>query len=292
MGMLLPWRFVRQGFVPRDQDFKEVSSRILEIARRERVFKAVAFVGSLKRGDLNPRSDLDLILVAHDRHVDFAQVLEREFQRLSLERTIPLDSRLWRSSDARRGRHSYGPSYLETFPTKPDQFSVGVSLADCFRVPHSSVQVEMTERLVHKLHSTRTRAGIFLARYASDSEMIERWLESSWGRVVRPMRVHITVGRRTLWWLHGSLSDDGKAAVIRQFLAEPELSALHNDYQHLVNLDNEYDEFLTSCILDGRECRVGYLQKVGNLLTENFRVSLRLLQNILALMKGRATQAA
>lgn len=291
MGMLLPWCFVRQGIVPAVVDFEGVACDILEVAARESVFKAAAFVGSLQRGDIHPRSDLDLILVAHDRRFDRAQELERKFQRVSLARAIPLDSRLWSSSDARLGRHSYGPSYLETFSTELDRFSIGRPLAECFRVPRSSVQVEMLEKLEHKLHSTRTRAGIFLARHVSDPEMVEHWLQSNWMRVVRPMRVHVTLGRRMLWWLHGVLQNDGKAEVISRFLAEPAFSALHGDYQKLLDLDYRYDELLGRVVI-GRERRGSYLRKVGNLLMKNFSVSLQLLQDAVSITRGSAIKAA
>lgn len=291
MGMLLPWRFVRQGLVPTVADFEEVATDILTLAQRERAFKAAAFVGSLRRGDIHPRSDLDLILVAYESQIERAQELERKFRRTSLARAIPLDSRLWSSSDARLGRHSYGPSYMDTLPTELDRFSIGVPLAECFRVPRSSVQVEMCEKLEHKLHSTRTRAGIFLARHVSDPEMVEHWLLSNWGRVVRPMRVHITLGRRMLWWLHGVLQDDGKAEVISRFLEEPTFVSLRDDYQELIDLDYKYDELLGRVVI-GCERRGRYLQKVGNLLMENFQVSLRLLQNALSITRSAAKRAA
>lgn len=291
MGMLIPWRFVRQGLVPTVADFEEVATDILALVQRERAFKAAAFVGSLRRGDIHPRSDLDLILVAYDRSFERAQELERKFRCTSLARAIPLDSHLWSSSDARLGRHTYGPSYIDTFPVKLDRFSVGVPLVECFRVPRSSVQVEMLQKLEHKLHSTRTRAGIFLARHVSDPEMIEHWLLSNWGRVVRPMRLHITLGRRMLWWLHGVLEDDGKAEVISRFLAEPAFTSLHGDYQELLDLDYRYDELLGRVVI-GRERRGNYLRKVGNLLMKNFRVSLRLLQNAVSLTRSAATKAA
>lgn len=291
MGMLIPWRFVRQGFVPTVADFEGVACDILGVVARERVFKAAAFVGSLRRGDIHPRSDLDLILVAYDRSLGRAQELERKFRRISLSRAIPLDSRLWSSSDARLGRHIYGSSYLDTFPTELDRFSIGLPLAECFRVPRSSVQVEMLEKLEHKLHSTRTRAGIFLARHVLDPEMVEQWLLSNWIRVVRPMRIYITLGRRMLWWLYGALQDDGKAEVISRFLAEPTFSSLHGDYRKLLDLDFRYDELLGRVVI-GREHRGSYLRKVGKLLTENFQVSLRLLQNAISLTKRVATQAA
>lgn len=291
MGMIIPWRFVRQGLVPTVGDFEEVARSILDVAAHERVFKAAAFVGSLARGDLHPRSDLDLILVAYDKHVAHARELERKFQRTSLARGIPLDSHLWSSSDARLGQHTFGPSYLETLPTTLDRFAIGRPLAECFRVPESSIQVEMLEKLEYKLHSTRTRAGIFLARHVSDLDMVEGWLLSNWGRVVRPMRVHITIGRRLLWWLHGTLENDGKAEVISSFLAEDAFEPLHVDYEQLVTLDYQYDELL------GRACtgsfrRGRYLQRVGDLLRENFRVSLQLLSRAVGLIRQPSVMVA
>lgn len=291
MGMLIPWRFVRQGHVPTVGDFEEVARDILEVATHEPAFKAAAFVGSLRRGDIHPRSDLDLILVAYDRYLGRAQELERKFRRTSMARAIPLDSHVWSSSDARLGRHSYGPSYLETFPTELDRFSIGRPLAECFRVPRGSVQVEMLEKLEYKLHSTRTRAGIFLARHASNPELVELWLLSNWGRIVRPMRVYITLGRRMLWWLHGVLPDDSKAEVISRFLAEPVFASLHDDYQELIDLDYQYDELLER-VVKGEERRGSYLRKVNKLLMENFKVSRRLLANALSLTRNTATRAA
>ncbi|MBI4592428.1 hypothetical protein HY733_03210 [Candidatus Uhrbacteria bacterium] len=290
MGMILPWRFVRQGFVPRVDDFGEVAGRILGIASRERVFKGAAFVGSLARGDLHHRSDLDLILVALDRQFDRAQELERYFLRVACTSAVPLDSRLWSASDARLGRHVYGPSYLQTFPREETLFSVGVPLGLCFRLPTgSSVQREMVEKLEHKLRSTRVRAHVFFARQA-DSNAVESWLLSNWGRVVRPLRVHITIGRRLLWWLRGSLESDGKAEVVADFLAEDAFAVLHADYRQLLAIDWEYDELLARAHRPTQR-RDRYLRKVGDLIAENFRVSLRLLSRAVSLIK-RATSCA
>lgn len=291
MGMLIPWRFVRQGLVPTVNDFEGVAQDILDVADRDRIFKGAAFIGSLPRGDLHPRSDLDLILVANDRSYALAEKLERRFQRHAASRGVPLSSHLWSSQDARLGRHSYGPSYLQTFPKTLTGYSIGRPLFECFQFPHSSVQVEMLVKLDHLLRSTQTRAGIFLARHVSDPEMIEQWLLSNWGCVVRPMRVYIPLGRRILWWLHGVLPDDGKAEVISRFLSEPAFSSLHDDYQELLDLDYRYDELLGRVVI-GNERRGRYLQKVGNLLMKNFQVSLRLLQNALSLTRSAATKAA
>ncbi|TAL50256.1 nucleotidyltransferase domain-containing protein [Patescibacteria group bacterium] len=277
--------------MPTVGDFEEVARNILEVASNQRAFKAAAFVGSLARGDINPRSDLDLILVAHDKKIVQARELERKFRRTSLARGIPLDSRLWSSSDACRGRHTYGPSYLQTLPTTLDQYAIGRPLAECFRVPGSSVQMEMLEKLEHKLHSTRTRAGIFLARHVSDPLMVEDWLMSNCSRVVRPMRVYVTVGRRLLWWLHGTLPNDGKTEVIAQFLSEETFLSLHAGFTQLVELDHYYDELLgRACTGSSRRSR--YLHKVGELLRENFRVSLRLLSDAVSLIRGSSVCAA
>lgn len=291
MGMILPWRFVRQGLVPTVADFEGVARDILDVAERERAFKAAAFVGSLFRGDLHPRSDLDLILVAHGQDLGPARELERRFHRIALARAIPLDSQLWSETDARRGRHAYGPSYIETLPTTLGPYAFGLPLARCFRVPRSSVQDEMVLKLEQKLHSTRTRAGIFNARYGLDSDRVEDWLLSNWGRVVRPMRVHITLGRRMLWWLHGELPSDGKADVIAQFLAEQTFESLCVDYAQLVELDYRYDELLVRACT-GSVRRGRYLRDVAELLRKNFRVSLLLMQNAVALTKRAARQAA
>jgi predicted nucleotidyltransferase len=289
MGMLFPWRFIRQGLVPTLLDFERVAQDILNDAQQARAFKAAAFVGSLVRGDLNSRSDLDLILVARDRRIGQARELQQLFQRHATSHGIPLDSRLWSSRDARLGRHTYGPSYLQTFPMGPTRFSIGRPLAVCFTVPDSSVQMEMVHKLDYKLHSTQTRAGIFLARYRENSATVEEWLESNWTRVVRPMRSYITLGRRLLWWRHGTLPNDGKVEVITKFLAEPAFASMHADYQLLVDLDSLYDELLTRA-LDGRVRRKNYLLQVAVLLQGNFRVSLQLLKKAVSLTKGSETE--
>ncbi len=289
MGMIIPWRFVRQGLVPTAGEFEGVAHAILDIADREKVFKAAAILGSVARGDHHPRSDLDLILVAHDRTYARAQDLERRFGRLAADRGIPFDCHLLSASDARLGRHMYGPSYMGTFPTGPTPYSIGRPLAECFRVPETSVQAEMLKKLEHKLHSTRTRAGIFYARYHPDPDALESWLLSNWSRVVRPLRVHITLARRLLWWRHGVLHDDGKAEVITRFLAEQTFAPLHEDYQALLHFDYRYDELFARAV-NGRERRASYLRKVGDLLDDNFRVSLNILANAVDLTRQSSFQ--
>ncbi|MEK7620354.1 MAG: hypothetical protein AAB413_03910 [Patescibacteria group bacterium] len=291
MGMIFPWRLARQGNVPSETDFEEVAHDILELADQERVFKGVAFVGSLVRGDLQWGSDLDLILVARPSKFARAQALERQFGRLATERAVPLSSWLWNANDAACGRHMYGPSYLQTFPRKLGRFAIGKPLADCFQVPYGSVQEEMLQKLVSNLRSTQARGGIFMSRHFGCDHNLEAWLQRNWEANFRPLRRHIVIGRWLLWWLHGVLPDDGKAEVISRFLAEPEFSSLHGDYKELLDLDYRYDELLGRVVV-GRERRGSYLRKVGNLLMENFQVSLRLLQNALSLTRRATTKAA
>ncbi|MBM3204857.1 hypothetical protein FJZ48_02655, partial [Candidatus Uhrbacteria bacterium] len=146
---------------------------------------------------------------------------------MATEQNIPLDVKLWLSSAARHGFHPYGPSYLSTFPMEMRPFAIGKPLGECFRIPCTSVQEEMRSKLGHKLHSTRVRAHFFSARHAAHPDSIDRWLASSWGRIVRPMRVYVTIGRRLLWWQNGSLPDDGRDSVTGAFLAEQAFARLH-----------------------------------------------------------------
>jgi len=285
MGMILPWRDVRLDRVPSVQDFEDTATEILEIVgANSRVFKGAAFSGSVARGDLSPRSDLDLTLVGYDGSYTLARSLARDFDALAARRGIPLDCHLWPASLARLGRHGYGPSYLETFPRFPDAYAVGRPLAECFRVRPGCIDKEMRAKMTHKLRSTRTRAWIFETRHADDLEMVEQWLVGSWSRVVRPMRVHVTLGRRLLWWRHASLPYDGKADVINQFLRERTFEPFHERYSTLCDLDQDYDRLLARACA-GKERRCRYLKKVKDLLLRNFRVSLGLLSEVSRFMR-------
>ncbi len=290
MGIILPWQDIRRDRVPSVHDFHQTASEIMQvISANTRVFKGAAFVGSLPRGDVCVRSDLDMTAVAFDGSFTLAKSLIRDFEGVASGRGIPLDCHLWSSSDARLGRHPYGPSYTETFPRSQCGYVVGRPLGECFRVLPGRVSDEMVAKMLRKERSTRARAWHFMQTKADRPDEVERWLVSSWMRVVRPMRVHVTLGRRLLWWHNDCLPHDGKADVIAQFMDERAFGPFHDRYHALCELDSEYDCLLARACA-GNERRGRYLARVSRLLRENFRVSLDLLSSVTSFMKGQRMQ--
>jgi hypothetical protein len=292
MGIIVPWRDVRQKRVPSIDDFHESASEVMRlIGANPRVFKGAAFIGSVARGDVCPRSDLDLIAVAYDGSFTLARGLIRDFDGLARSRGIPLDCQLWPSSVARLGRHAYGPSYLETLPRTSGEYEFGTPLIDCFRVRPGCVGDEMVRKMDRKMRSTRSRAYHFSSTRAHSTDNVERWLVSSWMRVVRPMRVHVTLGRRLLWWRDSHLLSDGKADVIDRFMEEPSFRPFHDRYRALCHLDTEYDLLLRRACA-GNERRGRYLKRVTRLLMANFKISLDLLSSVTLHMKEDSLQQA
>ncbi len=288
MGLMIPWVDILANRVPSVRDFETTAQEILQLAGDNRqVIKGAAFWGSIVRGDLVPgRSDLDLVVVGVDSSMELARGLVRDFQAMAFERRVALDCHVLSANDAYyQTRHGFGPSYRETFTRPHPDFMVGVPLERCFRISPGSVQREMIEKMNRKLRSTRSRDAIFRLRHAQDPELIERWLVSSWTNVVRPMRVHVTLGRRLLWWLNGRLEEDGKHEVINRFLEEKAFEPFHGRYEHLVELDHQYDELLDAAGKN-RVRRGRYLIKTARLLCENFRVSLDLLSRVTAFMQA------
>ncbi len=288
MGLIIPWGDIHTDRVVSVRAFEHTAHQMLQtIAMHPNIIKGAAFVGSISRGDVCPlRSDLDLIVVARDPTLPLVKSLVCDFVAMAAERRIALDACLIGANEAYHSPR-FGPSYRETFSRVHRDFSVGVPLDRCFRVPPGSVQDEMVAKMAFKLRSTRARAGLFYKtrlelQHGSD-RAIESWLNSSWRRVVRPMRVHITLGRRLLWWHHGRLDQDGKRDVIDQFLSEPTFTPFHEDYQQLMSLDQDYDVLLDQAHA-GQVKRVHYLRKVGRLLRRNFQVSQRLLHRVLGHM--------
>ncbi|NQV89517.1 MAG: hypothetical protein HQ488_04310 [Parcubacteria group bacterium] len=296
MGLIIPWKDIREGRIASVSDYERTAEDALRaIGAHPKIFKGAAFIGSIARGDLcAPRSDLDLFMVAHNGEMGSARSMARDFRRTADDRRVYLELDLVSAFDAYFSPH-LGPSYRETLTRCHPEYSVGVPLAQCFRVSPGDVQAEMVRKMAFKLRSARARYAHFLRtclelEHGSD-RAIEAWLVSSWSREVRPMRMHIRLGRRLLWWHHGHLQHDGKDAIIAQVLSEPAYEMFHTSYTELVQLNRRYDVLLASA-REGNVKRVHYLRMVGRLVCQYFSVSIPLLEKVVDFMTSESIRCA
>ena len=296
MGLMIPWGDIQTGRVPTIRDYEVTAKEILyHIGVHPDIFKGAAFIGSIVRGDLSaPRSDLDLVIVARDRSLLQARNIARDFRRIAADRRVHLELDVVGAHEAYFSPR-LGPSYKETLRLCVPEFSAGIPLADCFRVPPGDIQQEMLEKMLFKLRSARARCGHFLNAClhldSGSDRAIESWIESCWYREVRPLRMHVRLGRRLLWWHHGSLSHDGKKDVIEQFLGNPSFAPFHPNYREMVCLNRRYDDLLSRAC-DGQVKRVHYLRKVGRIVNRYFRKSIPLLRDVLGFMEPSSIRRA
>lgn len=290
MGLIFPWSAVQQGRIPTYSDLitvrDDVFSRLVD---NRSLFKAGMVWGSLQRGDFDLRSDLDLLLVSRDRSSHKANRLVSDLRRMARESDVVIDVHVCTSRQARLGLHDFGPSFLQTFELMEGQPLTFGPVGSCFQlVDPPLVEDEMHGLVLRKLRATRSRSAHFQARSQSLS-YLEGWLERAWVNVIRPMRTHVTLCRRLLWWEDGSLLDDAKSSVVNEVLNRPQFHALTHDIQEMCALGQRYDELLAAA-MNGGVTRTRYLRQVGTLLRNGFCTSITLLSRSLELMSHRPEQ--
>lgn len=287
MGLVYPWEMVRQGHVPTEADFVRVRSEIMGLLRGNRgLLHSASMVGSVCRGDFTPRSDIDLITVFADGRPEESAALVRQIRHLTASAHLTLDVHALTLSQARDpNAHHFGPSFKETFAgLGRSRCAVGPFTRTFVFSPADSVRDEMLRKTEHKLNSTIQRASHF-RKICDDYGSLEDWLAVSWRDIKRPLRVHVTIARRVLWWRHGRLAEDGKDAVDQAFLGDPRLERYHSDFVYLRSLDQQYSRLLKGALKSQVDRRQYYLE-VRDLFRSNFAASINLLRQLVSAMRA------
>ena len=174
--------------------------------------ESAAIFGSVARGDFTNRSDLDLIVICKDGTDVLARRVLRRLRRNALHRNVVCDMKLLSVEDAMRGRHKFGPSYVETL-RKIDASScrVGAPMTQLFLLPEISIAQEMCVAIQKKYNARREQARAFPHNAAFQS--LDQWLYQQWRKPSRPLYLPFLASRWLVWWRNGCLENESRPAV-------------------------------------------------------------------------------
>lgn len=293
MGFLYSWDRIRRGQIPRLTDFDAVRSRVKDVLYEHPGVVAATVYGSVARGDVTPRSDFDLLVIARSADAQCIQGLIEDVMLFAQERYVVMSVHAYTVAQARAGDHKFGPSYRLTLQRLVAQ-GIAKGLPHKYLLCNTQNDIRFEMR-GHMLRVRQRLAGIH-AHYKADvttgtNDEIEHWLEEQnpIGSYRSPsFHTYINVARRMLWWKYGVLLIDGKDEVCRAFIDDINFRSLQRDFKTLWKADAGYDRLLQS-VQEGDVQRGVYLKTVRTLAVIVFATATRLLRNALKFMNNRPT---
>lgn len=286
MGFLFPWVQIRKGRIPTREDLDCMRAIVMEAMQVLPDIVAASVYGSVLRGDHSSRSDLDVVIVCRNNRLLEVQALVDILSDQAVTRNIVMSVHLHRVSDARAGRHSFGPSYRSTMWQLVREGHAKGYPHEWFRSPHVTIREEMEFRLQSKTELMKQQAARFFTTVGDNPTLknVRLWLNQSYQNGERPFHFYMGFARWMLWWKHQKLLNDGKESVIHAFLSEKSFGSLHTDFKTLLALDVAYD-FLLDDVREGRMSSKQYHERVAQMVTEVFVVTKRLLMRARILMR-------
>ena len=286
MGFLYSIDRIRSGRIPCREDFDRMRAVVMEAMQQHPDVVAASVYGSVLRGDHSPRSDLDLVVVCRNDSVNYIQALVDKLSDDASARHIFLSVHLHSVSDARAGRHAFGPSCRVTMWQIAQEGHAKGRPYQWLLTPNADMRLEMEQKLLWKATQLKRQANVFLSRVGIDTspERVEAWLERSFRQGDRPFHFYMGFARWMLWWKHCQLKDDSKTGVVTKFLAEPEFSELHEDFKALLLLDRDYDVLLNH-VRSHRISSQQYYTLVVKMVADVFTIAKRLLLRARVLMR-------
>ncbi len=291
MGFLYSFGRIRAGRIPCREDFDRMRAVVMEAMQQHSDVVAASVYGSVLRGDHSSRSDLDLVVVCRNDSLDHIQALVDKLSDDAAAQHIFLSVHLHRVSDARAGRHPFGPSCRSTMWQIAYDGNAKGHPHQWFLTPNVDMRMEMEQKLQWKTSQLRRQSNAFFSRVEIDisSESVETWLEKSFRQGDRPFHFYMGFARWMLWWKHRQLKDDSKAGVVAKFLAEAEFSEFHEDFKTLLRLDREYDILLNG-VLARRVGARRYFTLVVKMVADVFTIAKRLLSRARVHMRRSAKE--
>ncbi|NBS41361.1 hypothetical protein EBS80_01760 [bacterium] len=243
MGFLYSWERVQRGAIPSLSAFPVLRDAFTAELRASPAIVAGSVYGSVTRGDVSTRSDMDLFLVYETAERARVRRMLRGFRARAVAEHVSLHMSI-HSVDAAAETIRYGPSFRQTWERMR---TAGLLVGEPERYyralfPHD-VRSEMSSKIrryVAKVRRQQRRYEKLSRTRGWMSRHLERWHAAS----VRPAHVHVNVARWLLLWRDGALGDDGKYAVVRRVLAAPEFASVHADMLAIRDMDAEYGRLL------------------------------------------------
>ena len=277
MGFLYPWRYIRHERIPTRENFADMQGIIMGALHTTPGVVAAAVYGSVARGDHTSRSDMDVAVVCRSAEFSRVQKLVGEMRVRAAGCNVVMNDRVFSVSDARAGKHPFGPSYRYTMRDLARSGQTIGLLHQWFLCPFAdSIRTEMIHKLERNLLNVSRNTQRYLFQEQPDPEWIEHWLEKTYGEGERPMHLYMRFARWMLWFEQGKVKDDSKEAVLNSFLRDHALTRFHEDFLCLHELDHEYDDLLErACASKVRRGR--YRKAVRRIISQTYKKTTSLL---------------
>lgn len=290
MGFLYSWERVQRNAIPNLAAFPRLRDEFTGELRSSPVIVAGSVYGSVTRGDVGARSDMDLFLVYETGERARVRKMLRGFRERAVAEHVSLHMSI-HSVDAAAETVRYGPSFRQTW----ERMRVaGLLVGEPERYyralfPHD-VQSEMSSKIrryVAKVRRQQRRYEELSRTRGWMSRLLERWHAAS----VRPAHVHVNVARWLLLWRDGVLGDDGKHAVVRRVLADSAFASVHEDMSAIRDMDADYDRLLAHA-RSGAVTSATYNREIRGMLDELLPGNVRLLLDARRLTESRRSVCA
>jgi len=197
-----------------------------------------------------------------------------ELDRQARARHLRLNAHLHTCTQAKEGDHPFNSSHRQTMRELHERGLSKGPLHELFRTPGMRIRPDMVIKLGNVLAHTTQQAQQF--ERSMRNNQFDHWVEQAWEHNQRPIRLYLCFTRWAMWWHRREPFPDGKNEVIEAFLADPVMSAFHEDVAHLKSLDMQYDDLLAR-VESGGSRRSRYNRRVKALMRDSLSRSVRLI---------------
>lgn len=295
MGFLYPYRVVKGKEVPSRADFIEARQELMQKLKDhaggpEAVVLFGGIYGSVipKREDHTERSDIDVLVVYPDGKVEEAHTLNARLRDIGHKHHVVVSARKVSVSQARKGRHPYGPTFrLSWWKSLSEQGMLVGDPQKLFKLlhvdPSRTVRSDMRYRIAKLLKLLKRQQTRFEELLRDNPRDPDPACEYGMDRNVRPLHLYLSVARWMLWWQNGRLDDDSKAAVLKAVKEVESFRKLRLFLDDLRRIDRSYDELLKRTLAE-QETAEAYRKQVYDIITRTFIRNIMLLEAALETM--------